>query len=96
VIDKWRPRRGEFKISRLKALLFDRTAEKERHVDSADNISTPEEDIKTRAYAIWEQEGRPEGQHLDHWTRAAQEFDGSPAPAEAPQPAPKRNGSGKI
>jgi hypothetical protein len=83
----------------LKALLFDRAAEKERHVDSAEKISPPEQDIKARAYAIWEEEGRPEGKHLEHWSRAAQEFDGSPAPAapsDAPQPAPKRNGSGKI
>jgi Protein of unknown function (DUF2934) len=67
-------------------------------VPSPDKISPFEEDIKARAYAIWEEEGRPEGKHLEHWTRAAQEFDGSlapTAPAEAPQPAPKRDGSGK-
>ena len=64
-------------------------------MDSAEKISPPEQDIKARAYAIWEEEGRPEGKHLEHWTRAAQELDDSPAPA-APAEAPKRNGSSKI
>lgn len=79
-------------------LSLDGAAAKERHVPSPDKNSPSEEDIKVRAYAMWEEEGRPEGKHLEHWTRAAQEFDGSPAPAapaQAPQPAPKRNGSSK-
>jgi hypothetical protein len=42
-----------------------------------------EEDIRARAYAIWEDEGRPEGQHLEHWRRAADEV---AAVQEAPQP----------
>lgn len=25
---------------------------------------------RERAYALWEQEGRPEGRHLDHWQQA--------------------------
>jgi hypothetical protein len=29
-----------------------------------------EQAIRERAYAIWEEEGRPEGRHLDHWLRA--------------------------
>ena len=29
-----------------------------------------EERIRARAYAIWEQEGRPDGKHLEHWSRA--------------------------
>jgi DUF2934 family protein len=29
-----------------------------------------EEKIRARAYAIWEQEGRPDGKHLEHWERA--------------------------
>jgi hypothetical protein len=31
-----------------------------------------EEQIKNLAYAIWEQEGRPEGKHLEHYFRAKQ------------------------
>jgi hypothetical protein len=26
--------------------------------------------IRARAYAIWEQEGRPDGKQLDHWVQA--------------------------
>ena len=26
--------------------------------------------IRARAYAIWEQEGRPDGKHLEHWVQA--------------------------
>jgi hypothetical protein len=28
--------------------------------------------IRARAYAIWEEEGRPDGKHLEHWVRAKQ------------------------
>ena len=34
--------------------------------------------IRERAYAIWEEEGRPEGCHLDHWLRAEAEMNLSP------------------
>jgi hypothetical protein len=29
-----------------------------------------EEKIRERAYAIWKQEGRPDGKHLQHWLKA--------------------------
>jgi len=29
--------------------------------------------IKKRAYALWESEGRPEGRHDEHWSKAYQE-----------------------
>ena len=32
-----------------------------------------EQSIRERAYAIWEQEGRPEGKSLDHWLQAEAE-----------------------
>ncbi|WP_026187039.1 DUF2934 domain-containing protein [Ensifer sp. BR816] len=38
-----------------------------------------EELIKRRAYAIWEQEGRPDGQHQRHWEQAAREMQGQGA-----------------
>ena len=31
-----------------------------------------EEQIRELAYAIWEQEGRPEGKHVEHYFRAKQ------------------------
>jgi len=41
---------------------------------SGDGQSANEEAIRKRAYAIWEEEGRPEGRHLDHWLRAEAEI----------------------
>ena len=39
----------------------------------------PDDDkLRERAYAIWEQEGRPEGRDQDHWYRADQELNGKP------------------
>jgi Protein of unknown function (DUF2934) len=51
-------------------------------VSIAQQASTPEDVIKMRAYAIWEDEGRPEGKHLEHWRSAAQEVAAS---ADAPK-----------
>lgn len=55
-----------------------------------------EESIRRRAYAIWEDEGHPEGRSLEHWLRAEAELvksgvfgvtdDGKPAgPSRAAQ-----------
>ena len=30
--------------------------------------------IRKRAYQLWEQQGRPEGRHLDHWLQAEHEL----------------------
>ena len=35
-----------------------------------------EEAIRRRAYALWEQEGRPEKKDLEHWFRAEAEIAG--------------------
>jgi hypothetical protein len=50
-----------------------------------------EHHIRQRAYEIWEQEGRPDGRHDEHWAQARQEIeadspDQSPA-VEAPEDA---------
>lgn len=39
-------------------------------------MSTPQDArlIQQRAYQIWEQQGRPEGRHLEHWRQAEQEL----------------------
>lgn len=42
--------------------------------------------VRRRAYAIWEQEGRPEGQAWDHWLRAKNEANGDDA-GDLPWPA---------
>ncbi|HCL74320.1 DUF2934 domain-containing protein [Stutzerimonas nitrititolerans] len=31
--------------------------------------------IRERAYQIWEDEGRPEGQQAEHWARAREELE---------------------
>ena len=33
-----------------------------------------EERIRTRAYELWEAEGRPSGREVEHWLQAAQEL----------------------
>lgn len=35
--------------------------------------------IRQRAHEIWEQAGRPEGAHQEHWDQAAAEVDGAAA-----------------
>jgi hypothetical protein len=37
---------------------------------SGEERSEREQAIRERAYAIWEEEGRPDGRDLDHWLRA--------------------------
>ena len=43
-------------------------------IASGDGHDTSEQAIRERAYAIWEEEGRPEARHLDHWLRAEAEI----------------------
>ncbi|RVM13922.1 DUF2934 domain-containing protein [Sinorhizobium meliloti] len=59
-----------------------------------------EELIRRRAYAIWEQEGRPDGQHQRHWEQAAREMQGPEMPGQetqrdgsAPESEVQANGS---
>ncbi|MCT7374217.1 DUF2934 domain-containing protein [Chelativorans salis] len=51
--------------------------------------SDREERIRRRAYELWEIEGRPEGQHHEHWERAAREIEaeegGNAENAEIPE-----------
>jgi hypothetical protein len=43
-------------------------------IASGDGQIANEQAIRERAYAIWEEEGRPEARHLDHWLRAEAEI----------------------
>ena len=54
-----------------------------------DTDNEREELIRRRAYAIWEQEGRPDGQHQRHWEQAAREMQGP----ETQGPETKGDGS---
>lgn len=53
-------------------------AESGSAVITADPLDAPwptkEQAIQERVYDIWEEEGRPEGTHLDHWRRAEEEI----------------------
>lgn len=44
-------------------------------VSSGEGHPLREQQIRERAYAIWEEEGRPDGRDLDHWHRAEAEID---------------------
>jgi hypothetical protein len=46
------------------------------------------ERVRQRAYSLWEQEGRPEGQAEDHWRRAEAEVAGVNPGDEAPPGTP--------
>ena len=60
--------------------------------------ATQEISIRERAYAIWEQEGRPEGRQWDHWLRAASELaarSGTTTHTPPPMKSPRRSGSAR-
>lgn len=60
--------------------------------------ATHETAIRQRAYAIWEEEGRPHGREWDHWAKAAQEISSLAPIAGGTPPAakPKRTAKGRI
>jgi Protein of unknown function (DUF2934) len=57
--------------------------EVEAAISSAEGQLDRERAIRERAYAIWEEEGRPEGQHVSHWLRAEAEIDSTRPQATA-------------
>ena len=48
--------------------------------------SQQEQTIRERAYAIWEEEGRPDGKELDHWLRAEAEIISATEQQASPSP----------
>ena len=60
--------------------------------------ATHETAIRQRAYAIWEEEGRPTGREWDHWAKASQEvLSLTPVNVEAPPAAkPRKTAKGRI
>jgi hypothetical protein len=48
-----------------------------------------QERIRRRAHAIWEQAGRPDGAHQQHWDQAAAEIDGEESRPKAKTARPK-------
>ncbi|MDG4855122.1 MULTISPECIES: DUF2934 domain-containing protein [unclassified Mesorhizobium] len=52
-----------------------------------------QERIRRRAHEIWEQAGRPEGAHMEHWDQAAAEIDAEVKPKS--KAAPKKTAAAK-
>lgn len=46
-----------------------------------------QERIRQRAHAIWEEAGRPDGAHQQHWEQATAEIDGEESRPKAKGPA---------
>lgn len=42
-----------------------------------------EEEVRTIAYGIWEQDGRPDGRDVDHWLRAEVAWEAQAATRQA-------------
>ncbi|MGD9739358.1 MAG: DUF2934 domain-containing protein [Bauldia sp.] len=52
--------------------------------------------IRTRAYAIWEAAGRPDGQAEEHWLQALREAGAAPAMTTPEAAAPKKTRAKKV
>ncbi|MBY5350874.1 DUF2934 domain-containing protein [Rhizobium leguminosarum] len=48
------------------------------------SLAAREEEIRKRAYSLWEKEGRPEGKQRHHWTLAEHELDAQQGEADNP------------
>jgi len=54
---------------------------------NSENKDDIEQAIRNRAYAIWEDKGRPDGEHLDHWRQAIKEVERVKETPETPADA---------
>ncbi|MER8438563.1 DUF2934 domain-containing protein [Mesorhizobium sp. M1312] len=55
-----------------------------------------QERIRRRAHAIWEQTGRPDGAHQQHWDQASAEIDGEENLPKAKAARPKEPAAAKA
>jgi hypothetical protein len=56
-----------------------------------------EDEIRRRAYEIWQREGRPEGREAEHWRMAVEELSASPVPTDTQEvPATRVRGPAKL
>jgi hypothetical protein len=53
-------------------------------------ISDRHTEIATRAYTMWELEGRPTGKEIEHWLRAEAEFETKQHAQTEAAPKPRR------
>jgi hypothetical protein len=93
-------------------LAFLRNGKRDRAFSAGNSIEVTmlpdDEQVRRRAYEIWEREGRPEGRESEHWRKAVEELSAQrgntdtqevPAtrvrgPAEVSQPASQPSGAG--
>jgi len=54
-----------------------------------------EQAIRERAYALWEQDGRPEGRSLAHWSQAETEIAAGQAPTALDKTKRVKSGRGR-
>lgn len=54
-------------------------------------LDIDENTVRLRAYEIWEADGRPEGNELQHWERAVQDLTAATAFARPAKKARARN-----
>ena len=54
---------------------------------------TLEDDIRRRAYELWEAEGRPDGRAADHWQVAQSQLAAAGNDSAAPGKKPRRSNS---
>lgn len=57
---------------------------------------TTETVVRTRAYEIWEAEGRPHGRDAEHWFRALEEVAAGPAMTTPEPKAPVKRAAKKA
>lgn len=46
--------------------------------------------ITSRAYELWEQAGRPDGQDHEHWAQASSEWESRQAPSNSAENSPAK------
>ncbi len=51
----------------------------------AESIETQ---VRERAYFLWEQDGRPEGQSVEYWAKARREIEDAAGPASSVRASP--------
>lgn len=52
--------------------------------------------IRERAYQLWEQAGRPHGQAIEHWLRAESELNAKPKPLRSKTDASRKPSTRKA
>jgi hypothetical protein len=55
-----------------------------------------QERIRQRAHVIWEQAGRPDGAHQQHWDQATAEIDGEDSQPKGKAARPKKPAAANV